>query len=203
MATMPSRRHTRPPRPRNAAATRAAIVDSARRAFARAGYDGAGVREIAAGAGVTAMLVNRYFGSKEQLFAEAVAATMADPTILRPENLASEKLAEIIAATLVDITRPDAGPLEGFLIALNSASSTRAAEIARPRIEQGHQRVLSAALKGPLAAERAALILSIVAGLQMMRQMLKLAPLAEARRADLVRLLTPVFKALVTPAKDR
>jgi hypothetical protein len=63
--------------------------------------------------------------------------------------------------------------------------------------------VLSAALKGPLASERAALILSIVAGLQMMRQMLKLAPLAEARRADLVRLLTPVFKALVTPAKDR
>jgi hypothetical protein len=37
----------------------------------------------------------------------------------------------------------------------------------------------------------------------MMRQMIKLTPLAEARRADLARLLTPVFKALVTPAKDR
>ena len=38
------------------------------------------VREIAEGAGVTAMLVNRYFGSKEGLFAEALAATMASPT---------------------------------------------------------------------------------------------------------------------------
>ena len=65
-----------PARRRNAAATREAILASAREAFARVGYDGAGVREIAAGAGVTAMLVNRYFGSKEQLFAEVIAATI-------------------------------------------------------------------------------------------------------------------------------
>jgi len=93
-----------PTRRRNAAATREAILTSARRAFARAGYDGAGVREIAAGAGVTAMLVNRYFGSKEQLFAEVLAATSAAPTILTPENLRSSNLPETIAATLVDIT---------------------------------------------------------------------------------------------------
>ena len=73
MARATSRRK----RPRNAAATRQAILQSARQAFARAGYSGAGVREIAHGAGVTAMLVNRYFGSKERLFAEAVAESMA------------------------------------------------------------------------------------------------------------------------------
>jgi len=33
------------------------------------------------------MLVNRYFGSKEQLFAEVVALTMATPDILARENL--------------------------------------------------------------------------------------------------------------------
>ena len=43
-----ARTQPRPARQRNAAATRAAILQSARRAFARAGYDGAGVREIAA-----------------------------------------------------------------------------------------------------------------------------------------------------------
>lgn len=62
-----------PARRRNAAATREAILNSARHAFANAGYDRVGVREIARGAGVTAMLVNRYFGSKEQLFAEVLA----------------------------------------------------------------------------------------------------------------------------------
>src|SRR5258705_6313020 len=82
----------RPIRRRNAAATRAAILTSARRLFARAGYDGAGVREIAEGAGVTAMLVNRYFGSKEELFAGVLPATSATPTILTQENLRSSNL---------------------------------------------------------------------------------------------------------------
>src|SRR4051794_29036776 len=78
-----------PVRRRNAGATRQAILASARTAFARAGYDGVGVREIAHGAGVTAMLVNRYFGSKEQLFAEVLAGIMATPTILAEQNLTS------------------------------------------------------------------------------------------------------------------
>ncbi|MGZ5395564.1 MAG: TetR/AcrR family transcriptional regulator, partial [Mycobacterium sp.] len=43
-------------------ATRDAILTSAIAAFARAGYDGVGLREIAGDAGVTAMMVNRYFG---------------------------------------------------------------------------------------------------------------------------------------------
>src|SRR5215470_4763426 len=94
-----------PVRRRNAAATREAILLSARRAFARAGYDGAGLREIAADAGVTAILVNRYFGSKEGLFAEVIAATMAQPVILTAENLKSLRLGETIASTLVNITR--------------------------------------------------------------------------------------------------
>ena len=59
-------------RRRDAAATRQAILDAAFAAFTRFGYDGVGVRDIAQSAGVTAMLINRYFGSKEQLFAEAV-----------------------------------------------------------------------------------------------------------------------------------
>ncbi len=41
-----------------------------------------GVREIAKSAGVTAMLVNRYFGSKEELFAEAVEESFAPRTVV-------------------------------------------------------------------------------------------------------------------------
>ncbi len=117
-------------RTRNAAATRAAILASARRAFARAGYDGAGVREIAEGAGVTAMLVNRYFGSKEQLFAEVAADTMAAPGVLS-EAFQGDDPAAVIAARLVALTGSDAAPLDGFQIMLRSAASARAAEIGR------------------------------------------------------------------------
>ena len=188
---------TPPARRRNAAATREAILTSARRAFARAGYDGAGVREIAAGAGVTAMLVNRYFGSKEQLFAEVLAATSAAPTILTRENLRSSNLPETIAATLVDITQAADTPLEGFLIMLHSASSKRAAEIGREQIEKGHQKTLTGALAGDLAPQRAALVLSLVAGFQVMRQMIGLSALAEAERSDLIKVLAPLFKQLI------
>lgn len=185
------------PRRRDAAATRAAILASARRAFAQSGYDGAGVREIAAGAGVTAMLVNRYFGSKEKLFAEVIAATMASPTILTPRNLASPRLGETIAATLVEITKTGDTPLEGFLIMLRSASSERAAEIGREQIENGHQKTMAAALRGELAPQRAALILALVAGVQVMRQMIALPALAEADPDALATLLAPLFQQLI------
>jgi AcrR family transcriptional regulator len=193
---------TSPARRRNAAATREAILTSARRAFARAGYDGAGVREIAAGAGVTAMLVNRYFGSKEQLFAEVLAATSAAPTILTQENLGSSNLPETIAATLVDITQAADTPLEGFLIMLHSASSKRAAEIGREQIEKGHQKTLAGALEGDLAPQRAALVLSLVAGFQVMRQMIGLSALAEAERSDLIKVLAPLFKQLIEGPRE-
>ncbi len=187
------------PRRRNAAATRAAILASARRAFARSGYDGVGVREIAAGAGVTAMLVNRYFGSKEQLFAEVAADTMRDPVILTAENLAAPNFAAALARALARVTTPGATPLDGFLIMLHSASSAKAAEIGRTWIGQGHQSVLEAALKGPLARERAAIFLSLVAGLQVMRQMVRLPPLADADPDELERLLTPLIRTLIEP----
>ena len=61
------------PRKRNAAATRAAMLDAAVCRFARDGYDGASVRDIAADAGVDAALVSRYFGGKEELFNEVLA----------------------------------------------------------------------------------------------------------------------------------
>jgi AcrR family transcriptional regulator len=189
-----------PRRRRNAADTRAAILASARKAFARSGYDGAGVREIAAGAGVTAMLVNRYFGSKEQLFAEVCADTMRAPVILSPENLASPDFAAAFARSLVQVTAPGATPLDGFLILLHSASSPRAAEIARERVGHGHQSTLENAIQAPLPRERAAIALALVAGMQVMRQMMGTQALAEADPADLEQILTPVMRTLFETA---
>jgi AcrR family transcriptional regulator len=185
------------PRRRNAEATRAAILASARHAFARAGYDGAGVREIAGEAGVTAMMVNRYFGSKERLFAEVVADTMSAPNILARHNLDSASRGRDMAAELVEVTKAGATPLDGFLILLHSTASERAAEIGREQIEAHYHRILTDALSGDLTRERAALVFAVVAGVQVMRQMLSLSALADADPDDLVELLTPIFQHLV------
>jgi hypothetical protein len=77
-----------------------------------------------------------FFGSKEQLFAEVVVEIMASPTILASENLASSQLGASIAAALLEIARAGADPLEGFQVMLRSASSDRAAAIAREQIDR-------------------------------------------------------------------
>ena len=187
-------------RRRNAAETKAAILASARRLFARVGYDGAGVREIAAGACVTAMLVNRYFGSKAQLFAAVAEDAMRDPVILSAQNMAASDFAGALARALVGVTAPGATPLDGFLILLHSASSPHAAEIGRAWIRRGHQSTLEEALSGPLPRERAGVFLALVAGMQVMRQMLEVPALAGADPADLEAVLTPVVRALVERA---
>ncbi len=199
-------RTTAPARRRNAAATRAAILASARRAFAQVGYDGVGVREIAQGAGVTAMLVNRYFGSKEHLFAEVVAETMATPRILTQESLTSPTPGKDLAAALIEQTKTGVIPLDGFLLLLHSASSKRAAEIGRTQLEKHHQKVMTAALSGALAPQRAALVLSLIAGFQVMRQMIGLSALAEAEPKTLVKLLGSVLQQLIAgvhPSGDK
>lgn len=186
-----------PARPRNAAATKAAILASARQAFARAGYDGVGVREIAEGAGVTAMLVNRYFGSKERLFADVVADVMAAPIILTPRTLSSSTAGDEMAAALVHLTTPGSSLLDGFSIMLHSASSARAAAIGREQIDAHYQRILTDALRGEHAPQRAALVLAFVAGVQIMRQIIGLPALAECPPAVLVEILGPVFQQLM------
>jgi AcrR family transcriptional regulator len=186
-----------PVRKRNAAATRAAILASARQAFARAGYDGAGVREIAQAAGVTAMLVNRYFGSKEQLFAEVVSTTMQSTHLLTEEILNSADPALGMAEALVGVTTAGETPLDGFRIMLNSASSERAAEIARDLLEEHYSSTLVAVLHGPDAGQRAGLLLALVAGVQVMRQMVGLAALDDG--ATVARLIAPLLRQLINP----
>ncbi|HET9159989.1 MAG TPA: TetR family transcriptional regulator [Caulobacteraceae bacterium] len=190
---------TAEPRRRNAAATRAAILFSARKAFAAHGYDGVGVRDIAAGAGVTAVLVNRYFGSKEKLFIEAAAQALKDPVVLAPENLAAPDLASALARAIVKVTAPGETPLDGFLILLHSAASPQAAEIGRVWLERVQAPTLTASLDGPLTAERAAVFGALVCGIQVMRQIFETPALARASPADLERILVPMIQALTDP----
>ncbi|WP_455827016.1 TetR/AcrR family transcriptional regulator [Pseudomonas graminis] len=185
------------PRRRDAAVTREAILLSARKVFAQSGYDAVGLPEIAAGAGVTAMLVNRYFDSKEQLFTEVLADALASPIPLTPDNLSAENLGRTLATALVSITEAGSTPLEGFLILLHSGSSKRAAAIGREQLEKGQQASMAAALTGAHHQERAALVMALVSGFQVMRQRLELSALTRADPQVLIDLLAPLFQQLV------
>lgn len=97
----------------------------------------------------------------------------------------------------MEITRADATPLEGFQILMRSAASERAAQLGRESIEAFHQKSITATLGGDLAAQRAAVLIAVVAGLRMMRQMISLSALADAPPADLVAVPGPLFQRLI------
>ncbi|WP_127504550.1 TetR/AcrR family transcriptional regulator [Actinoplanes solisilvae] len=165
------------PRRRNAAATREAILTSAIAAFTEHGYDGVGVRDIAADAGVTAMLVNRYFGSKEGLFTEVVDVSFARPTMVpgTADGLATET-----ARTLVARTSADADHLGPFELMLKSAANPKAAEIMRSAIRRHVGARFTAALDGPDADERAELGIALIAGTWLMRRIIGTPALRDA-----------------------
>ena len=191
MADSGSGERALPRRRRDAAATREAILRSALAAFTRHGYDGVGVREIAQAAGVTAMLVNRYFGGKERLFAEVVDVAFAEPVLLG-EDVTT--LAHDAAAGLVSRT----AHADGFLLMLRSAANPRSARILRDGVERHYGRRLAALLPGTRADERAALFLALIAGVQLMRDVLDLPALTDAAPARLEALFRPLLEP---PAK--
>ncbi|MEV4627277.1 TetR family transcriptional regulator [Micromonospora sp. NPDC049523] len=163
-ARRPSTPEPVPPRRRDAAATREAVLRAAREVFAELGYDQAGIRDIGARAGVDPRLIGRYFGSKEGLFAEVVALAFEKTLLMGPGHNA-----EAARALLVD-NSPE--PADGMLIALRSASNERAAKIMRDHLERNYQRAVTDELSGPDAAGRAVLLIAICSGVQLMRDVL-------------------------------
>ncbi|KAF1058287.1 hypothetical protein [Burkholderia gladioli] len=64
-------------------------------------------------------------------------------------------------------------------------------------IERFRLGAIASLLDGAHAPQRAALVLALIAGFQMMRQMIGLSPLAEADRQVLVDTLAPLFERLL------
>lgn len=188
-------------RPRNAAATRQAILESAITVFARAGYSGVGVREIAREAGVTAILVNRYFGSKERLFAEAADVASSRKDILTEEVMvigdSIDQFCKKLADVLVSRTAPGADLPNSFSILLHSLSDRRSVAILREIIDKRSSEPLAALLPGVNARERASLLLSFMIGVQVMRQIVGINALVTIKPAALSRKMAALFKCLL------
>ena len=184
-----------PRRRRDAAATREAILEAATRRFATQGYGGAGVREIAADAGVTAALVNRYFGSKEGLFAEVIKRAL-DMGHLLGDGRAD--LAGHLARVVVfgEKDAPD-GLLTPLLLLLHSAAEPRAIELFRRDLDRTQLRLLAERIGGDEAAVRAAMVLAQLMGFAVLHYVLRPEAFADARGEELVALLSRSLAACI------
>ncbi len=208
----PAKRKAAPapaPRARDAAATRAAILEAARTAFAQHGYDGVGVRAIAGAAGVTAALVNRYFGSKQRLFSEVALADrgFADLLVPLPARGPAPR-ARVLARAFVgrSAQRLAADTERQTLLAiLHSPGSAEAGVLVREWVEGRFVRPLAAWLGGPDAGARASLIVATIVGHSLLREVVSAPTLAQIPEEALAAWLESMLAPLVDPppAKGR
>ena len=160
-------------RKRDAVATRATILAAAKRAFTEKGFDGAGMRDIAARAGVTAALVNRYFGAKEALFEEAVV-----PALNMDELMAGDRATFGERAVRYLITRsPEGSDLDPTLAFVRSAGSLTVASMLHHAVGGNVISRLAHWLGGHDPEQRAALIVAHIAGFDMMRHVVDVSAL--------------------------
>ena len=182
-----------PPVHGDRAATRARLLASARRLFSRHSYGEVGVREIAAGADVNAALVNRYFGSKMGLFTEAVGDSFSIGDLLVG---ARATLGERLARYLV---RPRPDGFDPTMVLLRSAAHPDAGAVLRAALAEQVATPLAEWLGGDDARQRAGLVVAVLFGFTLTRDVVGASALRD-RREVLVSHLGAVLQRLIDGA---
>ena len=147
-------------RKRDSAATRAAILQAARRRFASEPFEQVGVREVASDAGVDAALIARYFGSKEDLFSEVVNDC---PNVSEVWSGDRSHFGRRAAAEIAGKGQKEDG-FEHIFVALRSTASPRASSIAREAMRRHLLDPLAEWLGGEDSHVRARLLLAYFMG---------------------------------------
>lgn len=182
------------PRKRNAAATRAAILEAANEQFARGGYDLTSLREIAAEAGVDMALVKRYFGGKEALFTEALKASFR-PDFLR--NADRRTFSHEIATMMAGPARADEERSRTFEFLLRAAASPTTAPLLNIVVQERFLSVIRDWLGGEKAPARARVLAAIYIGL-LVERLIRDEPLEGREREDFIDRAASVLEAMIS-----
>jgi AcrR family transcriptional regulator len=176
------------------------VLAAARAAFAERGYDGASIRAIAGAAGVDPALVHHYFGTKDALFLAAVQAPV-DPDEFLPAVLSGPP-EERGAAVVRTVLRVWDGPGRPAALALvrSAVNHERSAAMLREFVLVKIIRRVIGSLDMPREEReaRGALVASQVAGLVLMRYVLRLEPLASAPAEEVVAAVAPTLQRYLT-----
>jgi AcrR family transcriptional regulator len=174
---------------------RTAILAAATARFTELGFRDTTMRAVAADAGVDSALVHYFFGTKEQLFAQAMALPI-DPdefvgALLGPGTAGlGERLVNALLTVL-----DEAGPTNPMLALIRSAAThASAARMLREFLTSAVTSRVAAALDVDRPELRAALCASQVIGLIVAREVIELPPLPTTERAVLVAAYGPTLQ---------
>lgn len=141
-----------PRRQRNAEATRRRLLDAAEREFARTGFAGARLRDIADGAGVQPALIHHYFTDKDGLYRAVLDRGLLQTSALSWELLAGRNDVEGLVRGFVDLLVDFHAQHEQLLAILR------------------HEAAAGGTMAAPLLAERSLPVVEAVAALIEERQ---------------------------------
>ena len=179
-----------PPSRRNAAATRARLLQAARELFLRQGFGATGLREIAAQAGVDVMLVRRYFGSKQDLFIEATDVSEDVDAIRRaPDATVGTQLIARVLQARRDVDAP-------LFALLRSSGDPAVVARLNEQFEDGLTRTLADRITTDHPRLRADMVTALLLGIGVLRALLGKEPLATASDSDITAVFTEAFHAL-------
>lgn len=185
-------------RPRDPGATRAAILDSARRAFAGHGYEKTSVRRIATDAGCDPMLVLRYFGSKEELFLTASAACTDTVDPVDPCTEDPGRAGEFLVRRALRFWSEPEHRLSVLSVLRSAATHPSAGERMLDMLATTFVRPVAEALGVSDVELRSALIAAQLLGLAMALHVTPMKPLSEADPEALVAAVGPVVQTYLT-----
>jgi AcrR family transcriptional regulator len=190
-------------RPAGESDTRPAILAAARSCFAERGYDRATIRDIAARAGVDPALLHHHFGTKHDLFLAAMHLPI-DPTDIVRGILAGDpdRLGERIVDTFLTVWDSAAGAALAGMVrsAVSHEPSSRmlsefmASSVLAPVVKQ---------LGVGDAKLRVTYVASQLFGLTLVRYILRLEPLASAKRDRVVTDIAPSIQRYLTQPLTR
>ncbi|WP_405491851.1 TetR family transcriptional regulator [Nocardia sp. NBC_00511] len=181
--------------PRRSDATRAAILEAARRRFAEDGFRKATIRAIAADAGIDPSMVMRYYGNKDGLFDAALDVDLQLPDLAAAEP---DSLGELVAGRFIELWENP--PTADILFTLIRSAVTDEAVVERAQrvfAQQLMPAVLRVGDPGD-APHRAGLIASQMLGLALCRYVLRLPPVVAMTHAQIVADIGPTVQKYLT-----
>jgi AcrR family transcriptional regulator len=173
--------------------TKQSILEAARGVFAERGFDQASIRAIAAAAKVDPALVHHYFGTKDKLFLASMNSPF-DPAEMVPKALAGprEQAGERLIRLVLSVWDSPAGTAALALVRSAMSNEWTARLMREFVVTQVLRRAVSElSMDEAEAPLRASLLATQIAGLIVVRYILKVEPVASADPEELVRIIGP------------
>ncbi|MGI5284232.1 TetR/AcrR family transcriptional regulator [Nonomuraea polychroma] len=179
------------PRAERRRRTEGRILDAARTLFADVGFERTTIRAVARAAEVDPALVMQYFGSKQELFRQAVRVAPVPDTGLDADKLV-EQLIGTLSMKIGELPQSSLAMMRSMLTHPEAAASAR--ELLGRQIDR-----LADSIPGEDARLRAALMTMVMLGVTVGHQLLELDELRDVPQEEIARVLRPSLRALTGP----